>query len=342
MRIAQVAPLLLPVPPTGYGGVERVISYLTEDLVQAGHHVTLFASGDSVTRGHLEPVIPHALGLEEETNDLSLQYEALTKTVLDRASEFDVLHFHMDPIHLHVLAKWAGPALATIHMPPQTSWEVLFRDLNNLAVVNVSDHQKALMPYAQSFGRIYNGIPINLFQRLETSEDQYLAFLGSISNDKGAHNAIAIAAQCGMPLKLAARCVSATSREYFQQFVKPFIRSGICDWIGEISDREKPSFLSRAKALLMPIEFDEPFGLVMIEAMACGVPVIAFRRGAVPEIVEEGVTGFIVDDVEGAIKAIDKLHWLSSDRIRDRFEQRFSAKTMAHGYMAMYEVLVAR
>jgi glycosyltransferase involved in cell wall biosynthesis len=338
MRIAQIAPLVESVPPTLYGGTERVVSWLTEELVQQGHDVTLFASGDSVTKARLESVVPRALRLDGIHN--SLLYNIITlDRVAARSREFDVLHFHIDFFHYPVFRNIAHRTVTTLHgrqdLPELPD---LYRAFPHMPLVSISDHQRLPVPPVNWRGTVYHGLPDELL-REGKGEGGYLAFLGRICADKGILPAIEIARRAGLKLKVAAK-VDPADREYFDRQVRPVLnQSPHVEFIGEINDTQKQDFLGQAKALLFPISWPEPFGLVMIEAMACGTPVIAFKSGAVPEILEDGLTGFVVDNVEQAAKAVDNLDLLFRPTIRSRFEERFNVRAMAREYLGIYSKL---
>jgi len=340
MKIAQIAPLVESVPPSLYGGTERVVSWLTEELVRQGHEVTLFASGDSRTKARLEAIVPRALRLEGIHDSTPYDLMMLNQ-VIDRQGEFDVLHFHVEFFHHPLSRTLPRRALTTLHgrqdLPHLPD---LYRAFPDMPVVSISDHQRPPMPEVNWQGTVYHGMPKDLFQ-CGAGEGGYLAFLGRICADKGILPAIEIARQAGLPLKVAAK-VDPVDRDYFERQVRPVLEhSPQVDFIGEINDSQKQTFLGAARALLFPIDWPEPFGLVMIEAMACGTPVIAFRCGSVPEIMEEGVTGFVVDDVEQAAAAVARLNELPRPRIRARFEKRFSVQAMARAYVKIYENLTA-
>ena len=338
MRIAQIAPLHEAVPPKLYGGTERVVSFLTEELVAQGHDVTLFASGDSVTSAKLEPVWPRALRLDPTIRDAIAPQMLMMEAVRRRADEFDVLHFHLDYWSFSLFSRQRTPYVTTMHgrldLP---EWQPLFNLFQNAPVVSISDAQRRPLPQARYVGTVLHGLPENLLTPQPGPKD-YLAFLGRIAPEKGPDRAIRIARACGIPLKIAAK-VDRTDQAYFDEVIRPMLAGGGVEMIGEINDARKPEFLSGAKALLMPIDWPEPFGLVMIEAMACGTPVIAFNRGSVPEIVEDGVNGYIVEDERGAMSAVDRLSKLSRATVRQRFEARFTARRMAEDYLAIYRTL---
>ena len=338
MRIAQIAPLHEAVPPKLYGGTERVVSFLTEELVAQGHDVTLFASGDSVTSAKLEPVWPRALRLDPTIRDSIAPQMLMMEAVRRQADEFDVLHFHLDYWSFSLFSRQRTPYVTTMHgrldLP---EWVPLFNMFQNAPVVSISDAQRRPLPQARYVGTVLHGLPENLLTPQPGPKD-YLAFLGRIAPEKGPDKAIRIARACGIPLKIAAK-VDRVDQAYFDEVIRPMLSGGGVEMIGEINDAQKPEFLSGAKALLMPIDWPEPFGLVMIEAMACGTPVIAFNRGSVPEIVEDGVSGFIVEDERGAMAAVNRLSTLSRATVRERFDERFTARRMAEDYLAIYRSL---
>lgn len=338
MKIAQIAPLVESVPPTLYGGTERVVSWLTEELVACGHEVTLFASGDSVTGARLVPIVPRALRLDGIHNSLPYNFIMLDQ-VAARHAEFNVLHFHIDLFHYPLFRTMAHRTLTTLHgrqdLPERPA---VYRAFPHMPLVSISNHQRLPVPPVNWMGTVYHGLPDGLL-RLGGGAGGYLAFLGRICPDKGPLEAIEIARRAGVPLKMAAK-VDPADAKYFAEQVKPVLdRSPHVDFIGEINDSQKQEFLGSAKAVLFPINWPEPFGLVMIEAMACGTPVIAFRSGSVPEIMEDGLTGFVVDDVAQAAAAVARLDTLFRPSIRSRFEERFSAAAMAREYVRIYQQL---
>jgi len=339
MRIAQIAPLYEAVPPRLYGGTERVVSFLTEELVALGHDVTLFASGDSVTDAELEAVWPQALRLDGSVRDQHAPHMLMLEAVRRRASEFDVLHFHVDYSPFSLFSRQATPFVTTLHgrldLPELAP---IFRAFPNVPVVSISDSQRRPLPAARYAGTVLHGLPAGLLMPQERVKPDYLAFLGRIAPEKGPDHAIRIARACGIPLKIAAK-VDTADQCYFDSVIRPMLAGGGVEMVGEISDTQKPAFLSGAAALLMPIMWPEPFGLVIIEAMACGTPVIAFNRGSVPEIIENGVTGYIVDDEAGAIAAVSGLAHLSRKRVRAEFMARFTARRMAQDYLTIYRRL---
>ena len=340
MHIAQVAPLYESVPPRWYGGTERVVSYLTEALVRQGHDVTLFASGDSVTAARLVAPCPRSLRLDPRCPDPLAPHVRLVERVCQEAERFDLIHWHLDSLHVPLAQRLSTPHVTTLHgrldLPDLVPLAQAFSDI---PVVSISDAQRRPLPGANWQGTVYHGLPEALYT-FRPEPGTYLAFLGRIAPEKRVDRAIAIARRLGMDLKIAAK-VDPRDRDYFEAVVAPLLREPRVEYVGEIGEGEKDDFLGHAAALLFPIDWPEPFGLVMIEAMACGTPVLAFRRGSVPEILEDGVTGFIVDDLEGAVRAAARLPTVSRWRCRQRFEARFSAARMARNYLTLYRRLVA-
>jgi glycosyltransferase involved in cell wall biosynthesis len=339
MRIAQIAPLTEAIPPKLYGGTERVIHWLTEELVALGHEVTLFASGDSRTSARLVPVWPKSLRLDGNVRDACALHMMMLEQVRRRTAEFDFLHFHLDYYPFSLFARQSTAFVTTLHgrldLPEH---QPVFSTFSTIPVVSISDAQRRPLPQAGWVRTIHHGLPERLLTP-QPVEPTYLACLGRISPEKGIDRAIEIAHHCGLPLKIAAK-VDNVDRDYFEQRIEPLINSSRAEYIGEISDREKSGFLSGALALLTPLDWPEPFGLVMIEAMACGTPVIAYNRGAVPEVLEDGVTGFVVEDEETAVSAVANIGRLSRSAIRKRFEERFTARRMALDYLDVYRALM--
>jgi glycosyltransferase involved in cell wall biosynthesis len=340
MRIAQVAPLFESVPPRLYGGTERVVSYLTEELVRAGHDVTLFASGDSKTRATLVPMCASALRLDPDGADSLVRHILMAEEVAARAREFDVIHYHVDYIHFPTSRRLSVPHLTTLHgrldLPDLRLVYERFRDM---PVAAISAHQRAPLPMARWIGTVHHGLPPDQYVPRE-APGEYFAFLGRISPEKRVDRAVEIAVRSGWPLKIAAK-VNDEERSYFKTLEKT-LNHPLVEFVGEIGESGKGEFLSKARALLFPIDWPEPFGLVMIEAMACGTPVLAFRRGSVPEVVEHGVTGFVVDGVEQAVQAAARIGELDRREVRKAFERRFSARRMAEDYLALYRSLARR
>ena len=338
MRIAQIAPLCEAVPPRLYGGTERIVAYLTDALVAAGHEVTLFAAADARTHATLVPSRDQAIRLDPEPlkSDLAAHLSMLHE-VRRRKDEFDVLHFHVDLMHFPLFEDCPERTLTTLHGRldlkdlPDT-----YRRWPHFPLVSISEHQRRPLRFAHWAGTVHHGLPETLYPFTAQPRGDYLAFLGRISPEKRPDRAIAIARRAGMPLKIAAK-VDAADRAYFHDEIKPLLRDNPhVEFVGEIGDREKPDFLGNAAALLFPIDWPEPFGLVMIEAMACGTPVVAWNCGSVPEVVDDGVTGRVVDSEDAAVAAVREVIAYDRKRIRETFERRFSAHTMAANYEALY------
>jgi glycosyltransferase involved in cell wall biosynthesis len=338
MKIAQVAPLTEAVPPKFYGGTERVVAYLTDALVELGHEVTLFASGDSDTKAQLAPIWPRALRLDPSVHDpfapLFMQLECVAR----RAHEFDVIHSHLDYFAYPTLNLLGMPAVTTLHgrldLPELTP---LYDRYDEMPVVSISDAQRQPLPHANYVQTIHHGLPQNLLHKGPGGD--YLAFLGRISPEKAPDAAIRIAARVGMPLKIAAK-VDKVDQQYFKTKIEPLLADANVEFIGEIGEHQKSEFLGNAAALVFPIAWREPFGLVMIEAMACGTPVVAFNNGSVPEVLEDGVTGFIVQGEAEACDALRNIRALDRDRIRAEFDSRFTAQHMAQNYLKLYARLI--
>jgi glycosyltransferase involved in cell wall biosynthesis len=341
MHIAQIAPLTEAIPPKLYGGTERVVHWLTEELVALGHDVTLFASGDSCTSAKLDAPWPRALRLDGSVRDPNALHMLMLERVRQQADDFDFLHFHLDYYPFSLFSRQPVPFVTTLHgrldLPEH---QPLFTTFSSAPVISISDSQRRPLPQAGWVRTVYHGLPAQLLTPLPVKQ-QYFAFLGRIAPEKGVDRAISIARQCGVPLRIAAK-VDRVDREYFEEKIRPLLDGSNVEYIGEITDAEKSAFLSAAVALLDPIDWPEPFGLVMIEAMACGTPVIAFNRGSVPEVVDDGLTGFIVEDEKGAIGAVDRLSQLCREKIRKQFEKRFTARRMAQEYLATYRSLSER
>lgn len=341
MRIAQIAPLAEAVPPKSYGGTERVVSWLTEELVQLGHEVTLFASGDSVTSASLVPAWPRATRLSRPSPDPAAPYAALLEAVADAASDFDVIHSHIDWLHLPLLRRLRVPFLTTLHGRLDLPYLGLMGErFPEAPFVSISNSQRGPLPNINWLATIHHGLPSHYLQ-LSDQPKEYLAFLGRISPEKGPETAIRVARAAGLPLRIAAKVPRAESR-YFNQTIKPLLDGNRVEFIGEVDDQGKQAFLGGAVALLFPIDWPEPFGLVMIEAMACGTPVIAWPRGSVPEVIDDGETGFIVDSEAEAVTAIGRVSRIDRQRIRDRFDQRFTVRRMAEEYLTCYRKLVTK
>jgi glycosyltransferase involved in cell wall biosynthesis len=341
MKIAQIAPLMEAVPPKLYGGSERIVAYLSDALTALGHDVTLFASGDSTVAGRLAPVWPQALRLDPSVSDYLAPHMILLEAVARRAQQFDVIHSHVDYLGYPLLRRVGVPFLTTLH--GRLDLPVLRRiydTFNDVPVVTISDAQRRPVPEANYLATIQHGIPERLLLP-GFGAGGYLAFLGRISPEKAPDAAIRIAQKAGMPMRIAAK-VDKVDRRYFEELIEPMLALPSVEFIGEIGDHQKTEFLGNAAALLFPIAWEEPFGLAMIEAMACGTPVIAFRRGSVLEIVDDGITGFIVDDEDEAAQAVTALPQFDRARIRRVFEERFTARRMAEDYLNVYRRLIAR
>ena len=341
MKIAQVSPLYESCPPQLYGGTERVASYLTEELVRQGHEVTLFASGDSQTQATLRAPCDRALRLDPRCKDPLLHHLVLLNRVARCAEAFDVIHFHLDFLHFPLFARLWGKTLTTAHgrldLP---DLQPLFREFPMMPLVSISDAQRAPVQWANWQGTVHHGLPIDLYPA-GRGDGGYLAFIGRISPEKGVEKAIKIAGRAGIPLKIAAK-IDKVDLDYYNDKVKRLLKGPGVEFIGEIGDRDKGKFLGRAMALLFPIDWPEPFGLVMIEAMANGTPIIAFRRGSVPEIIDEGMTGFVVDSVDGAVAAIPRAAALDRSGVRRCFEARFSVERIARDYVELYDDVLRR
>ena len=341
MRIAQVAPLYESIPPKYYGGTERVVSYLTEELVRQGHEVTLFASGDSITSARLVAASPRSLRLDMQCLDQLAHHVLLLENVFRRADEFDVIHFHVDYLHFPFSRRHPITHVTTMHgrldIPDLIP---LYEEFDDMPLISISNAQRGPLPWVNWQTTVYHGLPEDLYN-FRAQPGKYFAFVGRISPEKRVDRAIEIAKRTGIPLKIGAK-VDRVDQNYFEGVVKPLLSDPLVQYVGEIGDREKDEFLGNAYALLFPIDWPEPFGLAMIEAMACGTPVIAYREGAVPEVTEEGYTGFIVEELEDAISAARRVPELSRERCREIFEQRFTAARMAKDYLRVYERLMER
>jgi len=339
LRIAQVAPLSESVPPKLYGGTERVVSVLTDELVCQGHAVTLFASGDSQTTAMLVPVCERAQRLAGSVDPLSA-HMLMIELVAQRARDFDIIHYHVAPLHFPLARRMNTAHLTTMHgrldLPDLVP---LYEEFSELPLVSISDAQRAPLPRQNWVGTVHHGFPERDF-RFQPEPGSYFAFLGRISREKRVDRAIAIAKACGWPLRIAAK-VDPTDVLYFKNEIAPLMEHPLIEFIGEIADEQKSAFLGHARALLFPIDWPEPFGLVMIESLACGTPVVAYRGGSVAEVIEDGVTGFVVDNMDQAIDAACRVHTLERRACRDAFTRRFSASRMASAYVRLYRQLTS-
>ena len=341
MRIAEVAPLYESVPPKLYGGTERVVSYLTEELVRQGHEVTLFASGDSVTAARLVAPCPRSLRLDEECVDRLAPHMALVDQVLQSAGEFDIIHFHIDYLHYPTTRYSHTPHVTTLHGRLDLSDLVpLYRQFPNVPVISISDDQRRPLPWLNWQATVHHGLPDNLYA-FHPEADDYLAFIGRISPEKRVDRAIEIARGSGRKLKIAAK-VDQVDQNYFRQSIEPLLDTPGVEFIGEINDQGKNDFLGRATALLFPVDWPEPFGLVVIEALACGTPVVAWPCGAVPELIEDGVSGRICQSIDEAVRAVERIGELSRARCRQEFEHRFHAARMAADYVQVFQQLAGQ
>jgi glycosyltransferase involved in cell wall biosynthesis len=339
MRIAQVAPLYESVPPQLYGGTERVVSYLTEELVQQGHEVTLFASGDSQTRARLIAPCSRSLRLNPTCLDQLCSHMVLLDQVLERAAEFDVIHFHIDYLHFPTTRQCRTPHITTLHgrldLPDLPA---LYQRFDDVPVVSISNAQRRPLAWINWQGTVYHGLPDDLYP-FHPQAENYLAFVGRIAPEKRLDRAIEIARRCGRPLKVAAK-VDRVDREYYERTIKPLLDGPDVEYVGEIGEQEKNDFLGNAAALLFPIDWPEPFGLVMIESLACGTPVVAWRCGSVPEVIADGVTGFVCESIDQAVLGVERISELSRARCRQEFETRFRAARMAEDYVRIYSQLI--
>ena len=341
MRIAQVAPLYESVPPKYYGGTERIVSYLTEELVQQGHEVTLFASGDSKTTAELIPIAPSSLRLNRSSTDHLAHHVLMLQRISDEADRFDVIHFHIDYLHFPLTRMQQWSSVTTLHgrldIPDLVP---LYNEFQDMPVVSISNAQRTPLPQASWQSTVYHGLPGDLYS-WQTHPQEYIAFIGRISPEKRVDRAIEVARRANVPLKIAAK-VDTVDQDYFEVAIKPLLQDSRIEYLGEIGDLDKGKFLGNARALIFPIDWPEPFGLVMIEALACGTPVVAYNRGSVPEVLDEGRTGFIVNSVEEAVAALERLSSINRSVCRQVFEERYSAQRMAADYVAVYKELAAQ
>jgi glycosyltransferase involved in cell wall biosynthesis len=342
MKIAQIAPLMESVPPRLYGGTERIVSYLTDELVRLGHEVTLFASGDSVSSANLVPCAAMALRLDANVRDPIPYYMLMLDRVREASDEFDILHFHIDQFHFPLFRPMANRTVTTLHGRQDLhDLKPLYLGFSEMPLVSISNHQRRPVANSNFVATVHHGIPTDLLKPNYNPHGGYLAFLGRISPEKRPDRAIQIAQALGIPLKLAAK-VDKVDEAYFRERIAPLLNRPGIEYVGEIGEHDKAEFLGEARALLFPVDWPEPFGLVMIEAMACGTPVLAFRCGSVSEIIDQGVTGIIVDCMDEAVRMLPQVLALGRRKVRRRFEERFSATRMAKDYVGVYRALLER
>jgi len=342
LRIAQVAPLFESVPPSGYGGTERVVSYLTEELVREGHDVTLYASGDSQTSAKLVSCRPRSLRLDPTCRDPLVHHYLMLERLFENIDNYDLVHFHIDYLHFPLTKRLQRPYVSTLHgrldLPDLVP---LYRHYSNQPLISISNAQRTPLPAANWQGTVYHGLPENLYT-FNPNGGKYLAFLGRVSAEKRLDRAIEIAQRVQLPLKVAAK-IDPADQAYYEEVLKPILRraGSLVEFLGEIGGRPKDEFLGNAHALLFPIDWPEPFGLVMIEALACGTPVVAYRNGSVPEVMANGGTGFVVDNQDDAVEAVGRISSIDRRRCRQEFLERFSAPRMARDYLKIYERIMA-
>lgn len=336
MRIAQVSPLLESVPPQRYGGTERVVSYVTEELVRLGHDVVLFASGDSRTTAQLESICPRALRLNADIQNRDASLVALLERAFGTPEEFDIIHSHLDVLGFPLMRRCNRSVVTTMHgrldLPELTP---VFREFAEMPLVSISDAQRRPFPWANWQATVHHGLPRDLYT-FHPHPGKYLAFLGRLAPEKRPDHAIAIAKHLGLPLRIAAK-VDPADRQYFEAEIEPLLSHSLVEYLGEITDDEKNDFLGDAYALVCPYDWPEPFGLVLIEALACGTPVLAYRRGSVPEIIEDGVTGFVRDDLSELAEAVEQVSLIDRWRCREAFEESFTVERMVQDYLKVYK-----
>lgn len=335
MKIAQISPLYESVPPKLYGGTERVVYNITEELIAQGHEVTLFASGDSVTNAKLVSPCKKALRLDPDCIDTLASHFTMIEMVERVAAQFDIIHNHLDYLYFPIIKRSASPRITTLHgrldIP---ELQPLYREYNEIPLVSISNSQRSPVSFANWMGTVYHGLPLDLFH-FHPDPGKYLAFVGRISPEKRIDRAIEIAIGAGIPIKIAAK-VDKADKDYYEQEIKKLMEHPLVEFLGEVGEQEKETLLGNALGFVYPIDWPEPFGLGMIEAMACGTPVIAFRNGSVPEVVDEGLTGYIVNSIPGAIEAVKKLPLIDRKQVRATFEKRFSATRMVNDYLKIY------
>lgn len=339
MKVAQVSPLVESVPPKAYGGTERVVHYLTEELVRQGHEVTLFASGDSQTSARLRPVVPEALRLASQPSDPMAWHLLQIAAVADSADAFDIVHFHTDFLHFPLWRRLNTPQVTTMHgrLDLPHLWAI-FSEFRDMPVISISDSQRAPLRMAQWVSTIHNGVPSDVYD-FQARPGDYLAFLGRISPEKGIESAMDIAERAQLPLKIAAK-VDPVDQAYFEQRIRRRLNHPLIEYVGEVDEQGKNAFLGGALAVLLPVAWPEPFGLVMIEAMACGTPVVAYRRGSIPEVMVDGQTGYIVSGLEEAVAAVGRIGAIDRHACRRCFENRFTSRRMAQDYLQVYSALI--
>jgi glycosyltransferase involved in cell wall biosynthesis len=342
MRIAQIAPLIESVPPRLYGGTERIVSYLTEELVRMGHDVTLFASGDSITAANLVGCVPKALRLDVNVRDVIPYYMLMLDRVRRHADQFDILHFHIDQFHFPLFRHMAGRTLTTLHgRQDLPDMKPLYVGFGDMPLVSISNDQRRPIPNANFVQTIYHGLPADLHKPVANPRGGYVAFLGRIAPEKRPDRAIQIARSLGVPLKIAAK-VDRVDENYFREVIEPLLEGPDVQFIGEINEQQKNEFLGEALALLFTGDWPEPFGLSMIEAMACGTPVLAFSCGSVPEVIDQGVSGIVVNNIEEGVSALPRVFAIDRRAVRRRFEERFTVNRMAKDYLGVYRALLKR
>lgn len=339
MRIAQIAPLWESVPPKCYGGTERIVSYVTEELVRLGHDVTLFASGDSRTAARLEPVCPRALRLDTEIFHPTAPLILMLERACRRAGEFDIIHSHLDLLGFPLWRRCNSPVVTTLHgrldLPNLVP---VFHEFAEMPLVSISNAQRQPLRWANWQATVHHGLPRDLY-RFHQGPGEYLAFLGRIAPEKRPDHAIELAKRAGLPLRIAAK-VDPADREYFHTKIERLLDHPLVEYVGELADSEKDDFIGNAYALVCPYDWPEPFGLVFIEALACGTPVLAYRRGSVQEIIEDGVTGLICNDLNEMAKALERVRLIDRRRCRDAFEERFTVERMVRDYLKVYEHVI--
>jgi glycosyltransferase involved in cell wall biosynthesis len=340
MKIAQIAPLMESCPPQQYGGTERIVSYLTEELVRRGHDVTLFASGDSRTSARLEPFCETALRMDPRVKDATPYHVVMLDSVRAQADEFDVLHFHVGVLHYPIIRDFVGRTVTTMHgRLDEQEQRLVLSTFADAPLVSISNDQRSSVPTANWAGTVYHGLPRDLLRFNPSPRGDYLAYLGRITPEKGPDRAIEIAKRAGAKLKMAAK-IDDADRDYWETVIEPLVASHPnVEFVGEVNEHEKGPFLGNASALLFPIDWPEPFGMVMIEAMACGTPVIAYRKGSVPEVIDEGVSGFLVSDVAEAAAVVKRIGRFDRTKARRSFEQRFTIERVAAEYLTIYRDL---